>query len=300
MTVQIRQRRIEANGLSFMADEAGEGDDVALLLHGFPEGRFSWRYQIPLLADLGWRVIAPDLRGYGESSRPSGVENYRLDRLIGDVAALFDAVGARRRLLIGHDWGAIIAWCFAIERVQPLDGLVIMNVPHPTVFAKVLRASWRQRRRSWYVAFFQIPGLPESMMKAREGRAITRAFVGMAVDKTRFPPEVTDVYRRNALVPGAMTAMINYYRANTGLLARFGRGAPAVEIPTLMIWGEEDSALDIACVDGYEGLVRDFTLERLPHVSHWVQQEAPEKVNAILAAWLDARRLNAGQGFHSA
>jgi pimeloyl-ACP methyl ester carboxylesterase len=300
MTVQTRQRRIEANGLSFMVDEAGEGDDVALLLHGFPESRYSWRHQIPLLADLGWHVIAPDLRGYGESSRPAGVRSYRLERLVGDVATLFDAIGARRRLLIGHDWGAIIAWCFALDRVKPLDGLVIMNVPHPTVFARVLRASWRQRRRSWYVAFFQIPGLPEAMLKARDGRAIAQAFVGMAVDKTRFPPDVTDVYRRNALVPGAMTAMINYYRANIGLLARFGRRAPEIEVPTLMIWGEEDSALDIACVDGYEGLVRDFTLRRLPAVSHWVQQEAPEKVNAILADWLDARRLNAGQGFHSA
>jgi pimeloyl-ACP methyl ester carboxylesterase len=282
-----------------MVDEAGEGDDVALLLHGFPESRFSWRHQIPVLADLGWRVIAPDLRGYGESSRPSGIENYRLDRLIGDVAALFNAAGARRRLLVGHDWGAIIAWCFAIERSLPLDGLVIMNVPHPTVFARLLRTSWRQRRRSWYVAFFQIPGLPEAMMKARNGRAIAQAFVGMAVDKTRFPPEVTDVYRRNALAPGAMTAMINYYRANIGLLARYGRGTPAVEIPTLMIWGEDDKALDIACTEGYEALAPDFRLERLPDVSHWVQQEAPDKVNAILADWLADRDLNGGRGFQS-
>jgi len=296
---RVSQRRIEAGGLSFMVDEAGEGEDVALLLHGFPESRFSWRHQIPLLADLGWHVIAPDLRGYGESSRPAGVENYRLDHLVGDVAALFDAVGARRRLLIGHDWGAVIAWCFAIEQRLPLEGLVIMNVPHPAVFARVLRTTWRQRLRSWYVAFFQIPGLPEAMMKARDGRAVANAFVGMAVDKSRFPPEVTDVYRRNALLPGAMTAMINYYRANTGLLSRFGRGAPAIDIPTLMIWGEEDKALDIACTEGYQTLVQDFTLERLPNVSHWVQQEAPEKVNAILADWLAARDLNGGQAFQS-
>jgi pimeloyl-ACP methyl ester carboxylesterase len=292
-------RRIEAGGLSFMADEAGEGDDVALLLHGFPESRFSWRHQIPRLADLGWHVIAPDLRGYGESSRPVGMESYRLDRLVGDVAALFDAVGARRRLLVGHDWGAIIAWCFAIEQRQPLDGLVIMNVPHPSVFARVLRASWRQRLRSWYVAFFQIPGLPEALMKARDGRAVAEAFVGMAVDKTRFPPDVTDVYRGNALVPGAMTAMINYYRANAGLLARYGRGAPVIDVPVLMIWGEDDKALEIACTAGYETLVRDFTLQRLAGVSHWVQQEAPDTVNTILAQWLAARGLNGGQGFQS-
>ena len=296
---RVSQRRIEAGGLSFMVDEAGEGDDVALLLHGFPESRFSWRHQIPLLADLGWHVIAPDLRGYGDSSRPTGVENYRLDRLIGDAAALFDAVGARRRLLIGHDWGAIIAWCFAIERRLPLDGLVTMNVPHPTVFARVLRNTWRQRRRSWYVAFFQLPRLPEAMLKARGGRAIAQAFVGMAVDKSRFPPDVTDVYRRNALAPGALTAMINYYRANTDLLKRYGGGAPAIDIPTLMIWGEEDKALDIACTEGYETLVTDFTLQRLPGVSHWVQQEAPEKVNAILADWLTVHDLKLQQAFPS-
>jgi len=296
---QVTQRRIEAGSLSFMVDEAGDGDNVAVLLHGFPESRFSWRHQIGLLADLGWHVIAPDLRGYGESSRPSGVENYKLDRLLVDVTALFDAVGARRRLLVGHDWGAIIAWCFAIDRRLPLDGLVIMNVPHPTVFARVIRTSWRQRLRSWYVAFFQLPGLPEAMMTARRGRAVANAFVGMAVDKDRFPPEVTDVYRLNALVPGAMTAMINYYRANTDLLARYGPGAPAIEIPALMIWGEEDAALDIVCTDGYETLVRDFTLERLPGVSHWVQQEAPEKVNAILADWLSARGLTHRQAFQS-
>jgi pimeloyl-ACP methyl ester carboxylesterase len=295
----VSQRRIEAGGLSFMVDEAGEGDAVALLLHGFPESRFSWRHQIPLLADLGWHVIAPDLRGYGESSRPSGVASYKLDRLLGDVEGLFDAVGARRRLLVGHDWGAVIAWCFAIERRRPLDGLVIMNVPHPTVFARVLRTTWRQRRRSWYVAFFQLPWLPEAMLTARQGRAVAQAFVGMAVDKSRFPPDVTDVYRRNALIPGAMTAMINYYRANTDLLGRYGGGAPTIDAPTLMIWGEEDSALDIACTEGYEGLVGDFTLQRLPQVSHWVQQEAPERVNAILADWLSARGLGGPGAFHS-
>jgi pimeloyl-ACP methyl ester carboxylesterase len=296
---RVVRRRIEAGGLSFVADGAGEGDNVALLLHGFPESRFSWRHQIPPLAALGWRVIAPDLPGYGESSRPSGVESYRLERLIEDVANIFDAVGARRRLLICHDWGAIIAWCFAMDRRLPLEGLVIMNVPHPAVFARVLRTSWRQRFRSWYVAFFQIRGLPEAMMTARHGRAVAEAFVGMAVDKTRFPAEVTDVYRNNAVVPGAMTAMINYYRANTDLLARRGHGAPVIEVPTLMIWGEEDKALDIVCTEGYETFVRDFTPQRLPHVSHWVQQEAPEKVNAILIDWLAARDLKLQQAFPS-
>jgi pimeloyl-ACP methyl ester carboxylesterase len=285
---EIISRRMDANGMSFMVDEAGVGDRVALLLHGFPESRFSWRWQIPLLADLGWRVIAPDLRGYGQSSRPADKADYVIDRLLDDVAGLFDAAGARQRLLIGHDWGAAIAWAFAMDRRLPLDGLVIMNVPHPLVLARVMKASWRQPLKSWYMAFFQLPGLPEAAMTANGARAITQ----MAVDKSRFPPEVTDVYRRNALIPGAMTAMINYYRANTHLLGRWKSPAPLIETPTLMIWGEEDTALSIDNTEGYEGLVTDFTLHRLPGVSHWVQQEAPETVNAILAAWI-ARRLPA-------
>lgn len=284
----VTTRRMEANGLSFMVDEAGEGDGVALLLHGFPESRFSWRHQLPLLAGLGWRAIAPDLRGYGQSSRPPRTADYAIGHLVEDVAGLFDAAGARRRLLIGHDWGAAIAWAFALERRLPLDGLVIMNVPHPAVLARVMRASWRQPLRSWYMAFFQIPGLPEAAMTANGARAIGNAFTGMAVDKSRFPPEVTDVYRKNALIPGAMTAMINYYRANTSLLGPWSAAAPMIEVPTLMIWGEEDAALCIENTEGYDGLVRDFTLHRLPGVSHWVQQEAPEAVNGILTEWLAA------------
>ena len=286
---EVRSRRIESNGQSFMVDEAGAGDEVAILLHGFPESRFSWRYQIPLLAELGWHVIAPDLRGYGESSRPKAKADYRIDHLVEDVAGLFDAVGARRRLLIGHDWGAGVAWAFALDRRLPLDGLVIMNVPHPKVLERVMKASWKQPMKSWYMAFFQLPGLPEAVMTARGARAIGQAFTGMAVDKSRFPPEVTDVYRRNALVPGAMTAMINYYRANTAMLGRWGATPPEIETPTLMIWGEEDAALDIDNTKGYGGLVSDFTLHTLPGVSHWVQQEAPESVNARLSAWLTAR-----------
>ncbi|MDB5479192.1 MAG: epoxide hydrolase [Caulobacteraceae bacterium] len=286
---EVASRRLEANGLSFMVDEAGEGDDVALFLHGFPESRFSWRHQLPLLAGLGWRAIAPDLRGYGQSSRPLRTADYAIDHLVEDVAGLFEAAGARRRLLVGHDWGAGVAWAFALERRLPLDGLVIMNVPHPAVLARVMRASWRQPLRSWYMAFFQLPGLPEAMMTANGARAIGRAFTGMAVDKSRFPPEITKVYRDNALIPGAMTAMINYYRANTALLGRWREASPTIEVPTLMIWGEEDTALCIENTEGYEGLVSDFTLRRLPGVSHWVQQEAPETVNAILGAWVTDR-----------
>ncbi len=282
---------LRANGLRFAADVAGAGDSVALLLHGFPESRFSWRHQLPLLAELGWRTIAPDLRGYGDSDRPEGKAAYRMQRLVEDVAGLFEAAGARRRLLVGHDWGAMIAWVFAMERRLPLDGLVIMNVPHPAVFARVMRTSWRQRLRSWYVGFFQLPWLPEAAMTAFHGRAVAKAFTGMALDKSRFPAEVTDIFRRNAAQPGAMRAMINYYRANIGLLGHYAGAAPVIEAPTLMVWGEDDAAIGLENTEGYEPFVRDLTLRRLPGVSHWVQQEAPEAVNAAVADWLTARGL---------
>lgn len=291
----IRTRTIEANGLNFTIDEAGEGDDVALFLHGFPESRFSWRHQLPLLADLGWRAVAPDLRGYGDSSRPAGVEAYGIDHLVADAAAIFDAVGATgRRLLIAHDWGAIVAWVFAMEKTRALDGLVIMNVPHPAVFQGALKGNLSQLKKSWYVFFFQIPWLPEKAMTANGARAIGEAFRGMAIDKSRFPVEVLAHYQENALRPGAMTAMINWYRANFrgGALSRWAPGkAPVIDVPTLMVWGEEDAALGIELTEGYEPYVRDFTLHRLPGVSHWVQQEAPEAVNARLEAWMRAKGL---------
>jgi pimeloyl-ACP methyl ester carboxylesterase len=289
----ITTRTLQANGLSFTIDEAGEGDKIALFLHGFPESRFSWRFQLPLLAALGWRAVAPDLRGYGDSSRPTETVAYKVEHLTDDVAAIYDALGAKRRLLIAHDWGAIVAWVFAMRKLRDLDGLVIMNVPHPAVFNSALRKGLSQLKKSWYVFFFQIPGLPEAMLTARRAEGVARAFRDMAVDKSRFPDEVLEVYRANALKPGAMTAMINWYRANFsgGLKPWSDADQPPIEVPTLMVWGEEDSALGVEMTQGYGPYVRDFTLHRLPGVSHWVQQEAPEAVNAHLEAWLRGKGL---------
>src|SRR5271165_4240118 len=258
-----------------------------------PGKPFSWRYQLPFLADRGWHAVAPDLRGYGETDRPTPVAAYRIEHLVDDTAAMFGALGARRRVLVAHDWGAVIAWAFAIRRTEPLDGLVIMNVPHPAVFQRVLRRSPRQLARSWYVAFFQLPFLPEQALRARGARAVGQMFRGMAVDKTAFPDEVLAHYQANALRPGAMTAMLNYYRANVAALVR--RSEPArIETPTLMIWGEEDAALGVELTEGYAPYVADFTLRRLSGVSHWVQQEAPDRVNAALGEWLTERRIAPG------
>ncbi len=292
---------IEANGLAFEVDMCGEGNKLALLLHGFPESKFSWRHQMPVFADLGYTAWAPNLRGYGGTSRPRGKEHYRIEHLLDDVAALIDAARARGITgpvtLVSHDWGGVIGWTFALRKVRPLERFIVMNLPHPALFATQGR-TWAQLKKSWYVFFFQIPWLPEKLFLARNAHAIAQAFYGMAVDKSRFPDEVLDHYRKNAQLPGAMTAMINYYRAlMQGEKPAEWTNPPQLDTPTLMIWGEEDAALGKELTYGTEELVTDFTIHYLPQVSHWVQQEAPEAVNAMIRAWIEGRHVpQAGLG----
>lgn len=282
----VALRTVAANGLTFEVAEAGAGDHLALFLHGFPELHFSWRHQMPLLASLGYRVWAPNQRGYGGSSQPAGVASYAMHNLAADVAALFAASGATKLTLIAHDWGGAVAWFVAINQVVPIERLVVMNLPHPYCFAAALKHG-PQRRRSWYIAFFQLPWLPERWLARNGAAAIRKAFRGMAVDKARFPDAVLDVYAAAALRPGALTAMVNWYRAAVRFRDRMRvANGGRVAVPTLIVWGEADTALGLETLDGTERYVADLTIRRLPSVSHWVQQEAPEAVNAILTEWL--------------
>jgi len=284
---EVRSRTVEANGLHFAIDEAGEGNKIALLLHGFPESRLCWRHQLPALAALGWRAVALDMRGYGQSSRPHGRPAYRIERLVEDVGSLFDSLGAKRRLLIGHDWGGIVAWAAAIRRVRPLDGLIIVNAPHPAVYARVIRRSWKQRLRSLYVLYFALPWLPEKILTAGHARQIQTALRRTAVRDDVFPPEILAQYRDNAVQPGAMTAMLDYYRANLDL-KRISAG-PGVDVPTLLLWGDRDFALGKELVPGTADHVPDLTVRMLAGVSHWAPEEAPDEVNAAIGEWLTSR-----------
>ena len=284
---ETRTRTIEANGLSFTIDETGEGDAVALMLHGFPESRLSWRAQGPALAAQGWRAAAVDMRGYGASSRPNGRAAYRMEHLLADVGGVFDALGAKRRLLIAHDWGGIIAWAFAADRVRALDGLVIMNAPHPAAYLDLVRRSPGQMAKSWYVLFFQLPALPEAMTTAAGALAVRRALAGAGLE-----PALVDHYAEAARVPGAMTAMMNYYRANTTTLSEWGPGRAArIEVPTLVVWGERDPYLGVGLARASADQASDATLALFPDAGHWVQVQAASAVNARLAAWLDAKGL---------
>jgi len=286
---RIRTSFVEANGQRFEVDMCGEGDRLALCLHGFPEHSFSWRYQLPMLADLGYQAWAPNLRGYGRSSRPEGMAAYSLECLLSDVAGLIDAAKCREVVLLAHDWGAVIAWFFAMRRLRPLEKLVICNVPHPVPAQKALKRGFAQLRKSWYIFFFQLPRVPEWLMGRHDARAIGEAFRRSSCDASRFPDEVIGVYSRNAAQPGALTAMINYYRAlvrGGGARRQQEAGYPMIDTPTLMVWGEDDVALTKDTTYGTEEHVRELTIRYLPRVSHWVQQEAPEAVNAMIRAFL--------------
>jgi pimeloyl-ACP methyl ester carboxylesterase len=285
----IRIKRVQANGQSFEVAELDaqvtSGDHLALCLHGFPELNVSWRHQMPMLAKRGYRVWAPNLRGYGATSRPHSVRDYGLDHLTDDVAGLIDASGAKKVTILAHDWGAVIAWCFAIRDLCALEQLVIMNVPHPMVFRREIR-TWEQFKKSWYMFFFQIPWLPETRIGAQSGDGMGGLIARTSAYPEKFDSELRAIYSAAARRPRAARAMVNYYRAAFRFSDVVDLGDAKVDVPTLMIWGEDDVALGLGCTEGTEEWVADLTLKRLPGISHWVQQDAPEQVNAILEEWL--------------
>lgn len=278
---------IDGRDVRFEVHTCGDpaSDRLALLLHGFPEHAFAWRHQMPLLARLGYKVWAPNQRGYGATTRPRERSAFHLDKLLSDVGDLIDAAGCREVLLIGHDWGGFVAWYAALRKIRPLERLVIMNAPHPARAKQVLQTSWKQRIRSLYVLYFMLPWLPEFLLGLGRARGIANLIGYAAVDRRRFPAEVVDVYRDNAAQPGALTAMLDWYRANTRMFAD-AELLPVLELPILMIWGEQDVALELELTVGMDRLASNLILRTLPGVSHWVQQEAPERVALILEAWL--------------
>jgi len=262
---------------------------LALCLHGFPEHAHSWRHQMAPLAALGYRVWAPNLRGYGNSSRPPRMRDYSIEQLLDDVAALIDASACEEVVLIAHDWGAIVAWYFAMRRVRPLARLVIMNVPHPEPLAREFRVNPRQRASSWYTLFFQIPFLPEWALGRRDAESIREVFRTGTAREGAISDEDAEVFARSARQPGALKAMVDYYRGmgRGGGAARQRRlGHPEIDVPTLLVWGEQDVALRKASTYGTERWVRSLTVRYLPHCSHWVQQDDPALVNEMLTAFL--------------
>jgi pimeloyl-ACP methyl ester carboxylesterase len=262
--------------------EAGEGP-LVVLLHGFPEFWFGWRFQIPALAAAGFRVVAPDLRGYNLSSRPAGVAAYDVTRLALDVRDLIRERGAESAFLAGHDWGAGVAWVTAMNHPEVVQRLAILNVPHPRRFLHALRRP-RQLAKSWYMFFFQLPWLPECLVRSGRWWFFRYGFKHDARPGA-FTPQDIDRYIEAWSQPDAAKAMINYYRS---VFRQSPKRAEArirvVNAPTLVIWGERDRYLgaelaepDRADVPNLERVVK------LPDASHWVQHDQPERVTQLLA-----------------
>ncbi|WP_323675368.1 alpha/beta fold hydrolase [Halorubellus sp. PRR65] len=288
----LAREDVAVNGVRLSVVTAGPADgDVVVLLHGFPEFWYSWRKQIPALADAGLRVIVPDMRGYNESEKPRGRDAYRIDRLVGDVAGLVDEFAESGTAhVVGHDWGGAVAWSVASRRADVVDRLAILNAPHPERFRELLRTP-AQLKRSWYMFTFQLPRVPEWGLRRNGADAIGQLFADS------MPPAETRHYREAFLQPGAATAAINYYRSFIREGARdelplLSASTPIpdgrVDAPTLVCWGLDDEALVPANADGLDEWVPDLRVERIPDAGHWVQLDAADRVNDALLAHLDA------------
>jgi pimeloyl-ACP methyl ester carboxylesterase len=277
---------ILTNGVRLHYVTQGKGP-LIVLLHGFPEFWYSWRYQIPFLADAGYQVVAPDLRGYNDSDKPRG--GYDIPTLLRDIVGLIKGLGQKKAIIVGHDWGGVLAWAFAISYPSLTERLIVLNAPHPAAFQRELR-TWKQLRKSWYAFAFQIPWLPEYMLGRNHAALITSMISTAAVQKTAFPPEVLEHFRVAMSKPGALHASINYYRSifhHPFKMLGEKNTKQQIMIPTLLIWGEQDIALDIALTQGLERWVPEISVKRIPTSGHWVQQEQPEQVNRYIQDFLD-------------
>lgn len=282
MSPDWQHHHIETNGVRLHYVAAGEGP-LMLFLHGFPEFWYSWRHQLQEFA-RDYRVVAIDLRGYNDSDKPQGTDAYQMSELVADVTGVIRGLGGDRATLVGHDWGGAIAWSAAYAHPELIDRLIVMNLPHPAKFAAGLRTP-QQLLKSWYIGLFQLPLLPEWLIQAGDYWAIEQMLRGTAIDKTAFSDADLAAYKAAAAKPGALTAMLNYYRAlASGSLFQSSWGI--LEVPTLMIWAEDDVALGKELTYGTEDYVRDFHLRYIPHCSHWVQQEQPELVNHHMREFL--------------
>jgi len=281
-----RERYGEVGGLRLHLVEAGPEDGRPLiLLHGFPEFWWAWRRVLGPLGASGFRVIAPDMRGYNLSDAPAGIDAYRTERLAGDIAGLAGALGLERFSLVGHDWGGLVAWAFAARHPDRLERLVIMDAPHPGVWARYMMRHPTQAMRSAYVGWFQLPVLPETMLRAF-GFAMLRSTMQGSARGDAFRPGELDRYAESWAEPGRLTAMLNYYRAlrlpGSGTVGR-------VQVPTLILWGGRDRFLDNALAHESAGMVANARIEISESGTHWLHLEEPDWVAGQVTAFCASR-----------
>jgi pimeloyl-ACP methyl ester carboxylesterase len=269
--------RVDNDGVGIEYEVTGDGPPV-VLLHGFPDTGRLWRHQLRALAEAGFQVIVPDMRGYGRSDKPGGVDAYAIPLLGADVLAVMDDVGVPRAHVVGHDWGAAVAWGLAALAGARVDHLVALSVGHPATFRAV---GFEQHQKSWYMLLFQFPGVAEEWLSA-DGWANFRAWSGH--------PDLDGVVGELE-ANGSLTPALNYYRANLPpeVWLRAGRGLPAVAAPTMGVWSSGDMALTEGQMIRSEAHVTGgWRYERLDGPGHWMQLEAPEELNRLLIDFLPA------------
>jgi pimeloyl-ACP methyl ester carboxylesterase len=280
---------VPANGVNLHTSITGAGETI-VLLHGFPEFWYCWRDVMEALP--GYRIVAPDLRGYNESDKPEGVEHYTMRKLMADAAGLIEQVAEGPATLVGHDWGGAIAWVVAAFRPGLVRRLIIVNAPHPSIFTREILSNPEQQKASQYMHALSSPGA-EARFSANHFAELKRA-MGMR----RWEPAVLARYEEAWSKPGALTAMLNYYRAMAVKPPDFSKGEPPLEglrpadlaripnirihTPTLVIWGERDHALLTGNLLGLEEYVPGLRIHRIPDASHWVPAEAPEEVARLI------------------
>lgn len=281
--VSMNTAFIEANGIRFHVEVDGDGP-LILLLHGFPQFSYQWRHILPSLAARGYRAVAPDLRGIGQTSRPTRIEDYRLRILGEDVAALITALGERKAHVIGHDWGGLIAWETAFAHPEVVDRLITVNGPPAHIPPRRWGARLRQLARSWYAFYFALPWSPERFLTRGHSWIMPRL-----LDGGRFSLEETAVYRDAICQPDAAWAALAYYRAwvrNIFANARRLRGK-VVTAPTLVIWGEQDRSLGVELTHDMDRYVRGpLRIVRLPEEGHWLIQNQPDRFAEMVVDFL--------------
>ncbi len=285
----MHSRYLHANGLKFHVKESGDGP-LVLLLHGFPEFWYSWVKLMPLLSPY-YKVVAPDMRGYGQSDKPRRVRDYHYRKLAGDVAALIRALGYERAIVVGHDWGGAVAWEFARLYPEMLDKLVVLNCPPASVLCRSMLRNRQQFRMSWYTLFFQLPFLPEWQMHKHRKSFFWRGLRGWTVNKEAFQAEDIARYEENFALRSDFTGPVNYYRAAArALWERHFCTPPRLKTDTLVIWGEADRALGKWLVDDIAQLHTEancrLVIHTIPDCGHWVQQEQPEQVAQYILGFL--------------
>ena len=285
MEIRTQDKMIETNGIKLHIVQKGDSESpLVLLLHGFPEFWYGWRQQIDFLAGMGFRVVVPDQRGYNLSDKPKGIDAYRIDNLTLDIIGLIDALNYKKATIIGHDWGGMIAWQLAIKYPERLEKLIILNIPHPKVMKKTLLTSWRQKRKSWYIFFFQIPGLPE-FISSRINFALLRKVLIKSSRRGTFSETDLKQYQEAWSKKNALRSMINWYRAAFRTI--FEKSVKSyIDIPTLLIWGMKDFALISDMAQPSIDLCRKGRLVFIEEASHWVQHEEPDRVNSLIKDYL--------------